>query len=68
MKSKAFELMIKYAWHRSGYLKTDRGPFQNVKDVCLTFEKDKCSVENCINGQIIRCSWCQQELVLFICL
>ncbi|CAF1541711.1 unnamed protein product, partial [Rotaria sp. Silwood1] len=32
MKSKAFESMIKYAWHRSGYLKTDPGPFQNVKD------------------------------------
>ena len=62
MKSKAFESMIKYAWHRSGYLKTDPGPFQNLKDVCCTFEKDKCCMENCINGQIIRCSWCQQEL------
>ena len=62
MKSKAFESMIKYAWHRSRYLKTDPGPFQNVKDVCFTLEKDKCCVENCINGQIIRCSWCQQEL------
>ena len=56
MKSKAFESMIIYAWHRSRYLKTDPGPYQNVKDVCFTFEKDKCCVENCINGQIIRCS------------
>ncbi|CAF3357920.1 unnamed protein product [Rotaria socialis] len=56
MKSKAFESMIKYVWYRSGYLKTDPDPFQNVKDVCFTFEKDKCCVEECINGQIIRCS------------
>ncbi|CAF3058441.1 unnamed protein product [Rotaria sp. Silwood2] len=62
MKSKAFEPMIKYAWYRSGYLKTDPGPFRNVKEICFTFEKDKCCEENCINDQIIRCSWCQHEL------
>jgi len=62
MCSKAFQSMIKFAWYESGFLKHDPGPFQNVKEICFTFQTDKCHEKSCINGPMIRCSWCQQEL------
>ncbi|CAF2902010.1 unnamed protein product [Rotaria sp. Silwood2] len=62
MCSKAFRPMIKYAWFKSGFLKHDPGPFQNAKDICFTFQTDKCHEKSCIDGPMIRCSWCQQEL------
>lgn len=62
MCSKAFQPMIKYAWFKSGFLKHDPSPFQNAKDICFTFQTDKCHENGCIDGPMIRCSWCQQEL------
>ena len=62
MCSKVFQPMIKYAWFKSGFLKYDPGPFQNVKDIWFKFQTDKCHEKYCLNGPIIRCSWCQQEL------
>ena len=62
MCSKAFQPMIKYAWFKSGFLQHNPGPFQNVKDICFTFQTDKCHENSCLNGPMIRCSWCQQEL------
>ncbi|CAF5138719.1 unnamed protein product, partial [Rotaria magnacalcarata] len=70
MCSTVFQPMIKYAWHKSRFLKDDPGPFQNVKQVCFSIETDKCYVKDCIDGPMIRCSWCQQELCFshfFLC-
>ncbi len=62
MCSKVFKKMIQFAWYESGYLKDDPRPFCSVKDVCFTFQTDKCHHNNCIKGPMIRCSWCYQEL------
>ncbi|CAM4778789.1 unnamed protein product [Rotaria magnacalcarata] len=70
MCSTVFQPMIKYAWYKSRFLKDDPGPFQNVKQICFSIEKDKCDVQDCIDGPMIRCSWCQQELCFshfFLC-
>ncbi|CAF3901248.1 unnamed protein product [Rotaria sp. Silwood1] len=62
MCSKAFQPMIKYAWFKAGFLKHDPRPFRNVNDICFIFQTDRCHEESCIDGPMIRCSWCQQEL------
>jgi len=62
MCSKAFQPMIQYAWFKSGLSEFDPGPFQNVKDICFTFQTDKCHETNCMGGPMIRCSWCTKEL------
>lgn len=62
MCSKVFRPMVQYAWFKSGLTEHDPGPFQNVKDICFTFQHDECCVTNCFNGPMIRCSWCSKEL------
>ena len=62
MSSAAFKPMIQYAWYKSEYLTNNPGPFKNVKQVCFNFEIGKCCEKDCINCQMIRCSWCHKEL------
>jgi hypothetical protein len=62
LSSKLFTRMIQYAWFQSGYLKTDPGPFKNVKEICFTFEHYLCNVNNCNETTFICCSWCENSL------
>ncbi|CAF0921229.1 unnamed protein product [Adineta steineri] len=56
MCSKLFQPMVKFAWFKSGFLKQDPGPFQNVKEICFAFRTDTCHKRSCIKGPMIRCS------------
>jgi Tc5 transposase C-terminal domain/Tc5 transposase DNA-binding domain/DDE superfamily endonuclease len=65
LSSRVFTRMIQYAWFRSGYLTTDPGSFQNVKEVCFTFTDYSCSVDNCNEMIFIQCSWCERLLCIY---
>jgi hypothetical protein len=36
--------MINYAWFATGYLSKDPGHFNNVQEVCFSFDEDFCSL------------------------
>ena len=57
-----FSPMIKYAWFSTGYLLTDPGPFENVQDVCFSFDEDFCSMSTCNDYSFISCSYCNSIL------
>ena len=57
-----FSSMIKYSWYSSGYLLNDPGSFQNVQDVCFSFDDDLCSVASCDDFAFISCSHCKHVL------
>ena len=65
MCSKVFRPMIQYAWFKSRFTNHDPSPFENVKQVCFTFQTDNCSDMNCFDGPMIRCSWCSKELCFY---
>ena len=58
MCSKVFQSMVKYVWFKSGFLKLDPDLFQSAKEICFTFQTDKCYEKSCIDEPMIRCSWC----------
>lgn len=62
LSSDRFARMIKYAWYSCGYIKQDPGPFENVRNICFSFEVDSCSVAGCDDGSFICCSWCDKIL------
>lgn len=57
-----FSLMIEYAWYSSGYTKQKPEQFQNVRNVCFSFQTDSCSITDCNEGSFIACSWCDEVL------
>ena len=57
-----FSYMIKNSWYLSGYIRNDLGPFQNVQDVCFSFDDGSCSVSTCDDFAFICCSHCYRVL------
>jgi hypothetical protein len=62
LSSKRFIPMIRYAWFSCGYAVQDPGQFENVRDVCFSFDKDICSIVGCGDQTFICCSWCEDVL------
>ncbi len=54
--------MIQYAWFSTGYLSKDPGTFENVQDVCFSFDQDFCSLPTCSDSSFICCSYCDRVL------
>jgi hypothetical protein len=62
LSSRRFSPMIKYAWYSCGYIKQNPGPFENVRDICFSFEVVSCSITDCDEGAFMCCSWCNSIL------
>ena len=62
LAAKTFLLLIKYARYSSGYASKDPGHFENVQDVCFSFDKDFCSMLACNDCSFICCSHCHRLL------
>lgn len=60
LSSKRFIAMIRYAWFSCGYAVQDPGQFENVRDVCFSFDEDACSIVGCDDHSFICCSWCKK--------
>lgn len=60
--SKKFENMIRYAWFASKYLKTNPGPFHNVKQICFSHMNEQCEMKKCPDYAFIKCSHCEKTL------
>lgn len=59
LSSPRFNLMLKYAWYQSGYLKQNPGVFENVKEVCFSFKESYCQMQQCDDSlPFIKCSHC----------
>ena len=56
LTAKRFSSLIKYAWCSSGYITKDPGHFENVYDVCFSFDDDSCSMTACTDFSFICCS------------
>lgn len=60
LSSPKFYNLIKYAWHKSGYLEGVPATFQNVLEVCFDFSYDaNCSIATCQERVFLVCSWCE---------
>ncbi len=57
-----FKPMIRYAWFATGYLSQDPGTFDNVQDVCFSFDECFCSLSTCNDFSFISCSHCDSVL------
>lgn len=63
LSSKKFNLMIRYSWYESGYIKQNPGVFQNVKEVCFSFKDSLCQIQKCSDSiPFIKCSHCNDVL------
>jgi len=63
LSSKKFNLMIRYSWYESGYIKQNPGVFQNVKEVCFSFKDSHCQIQKCSDSlPFIKCSHCNDVL------
>ena len=62
MSSPIFVPMIKYAWYASDYSRENPSPFQNVEEVCFSFDCENCSEQSCGQSPFITCSQCQKDL------
>ena len=64
LSSPRFVDMIKYAWHRSGYLSERPRCFQNVLQVCFNLTSGSCfqDCSQCSEGIFLKCSWCSVPL------
>ncbi len=47
LSSPKFNLMIRYSWYESGYIKQNPGIFKNVKEVCFSFKDSHCQIQQC---------------------
>lgn len=57
-----FSPMIRYAWFSTGYSSKNPGRFENVQEVCFSFEEDFCSCPACTDSSFILCSHCDSVL------
>jgi len=62
LSSPKFIPMNLYAWYQSGYLKSNPGSFQNVKEVCFSFSEARCCQPNCRNAPFLKCSFCSKVM------
>ena len=56
--SEVYKPMIKYAWHKAGYLNEHPGPFQSVADFAFPKKNHYCDIINCQKISFIQCSRC----------
>lgn len=56
----AFKPLFEAAWERSGYETGGEKVFQNLNELCFTFNDSNCSVKNCKNLSFVKCAWCEK--------
>lgn len=65
LSSPKFYSMIKYAWYQSGYLLRSPGVFQNVQEICFSFQIHNCQLQGCVDPTpFIKCAYCDKVLCL----
>ncbi|CAF4239554.1 unnamed protein product [Rotaria sp. Silwood2] len=57
-----FQLMLKYAWHASGYTDDHPEHFLSVKEACFTFDNVTLGGNCCESSPFICCSWCRNNI------
>jgi hypothetical protein len=63
LSSSKSNLMIRYSWYESGYIKQNPGVFKNVKEVCFSFKDSHCQIQQCSDSlPFIKCSHCSKVL------
>jgi hypothetical protein len=63
LSSPKFNSMIRYAWYQSGYMKQNPGTFENVKEICFSFDDSRCHIHRCKDfTPFIKCSYCSKVL------
>jgi hypothetical protein len=62
MSRSKFVPTIKYARYVSSYSKQNPGLFQNIKEVCFSFDCDNCSEQSSDQSPFITCSRCRKDL------
>lgn len=66
MSAPIFKPMIKYSWYSAG-LTNNKVAFQNVKEVCFTFNSSDslhCQLPGCRNDRFLKCARCRKLVCL----
>jgi len=63
LSSPKFYPIIQYAWYQSGYLTTNPGTFENVKQICFSFNDNCCHLQRCADSTpFIKYAYCDKVL------